>query len=74
RKINRKKNQLKNERLNNAIDNFYEIIHVDEVDRQMRGILPNIKVLTLSTIKYELEERATVAKLLFQPLDKLYKD
>ncbi|KAH6712114.1 hypothetical protein BKA61DRAFT_644467 [Leptodontidium sp. MPI-SDFR-AT-0119] len=32
------------------------------------------EVLTPSTIEYELEERATVAKLLFQLLDELYED
>ncbi|KAH9216141.1 hypothetical protein DL95DRAFT_297662 [Leptodontidium sp. 2 PMI_412] len=40
----------------------------------MRGILPDIKILTPSTINYELEERATVANLLFQPLNKLPKN
>jgi hypothetical protein len=45
-----------------------------EVDRQMRGILPASDVLIPPTIQYELKERATVAKLLFQPLDHLNKD
>jgi len=40
----------------------------------MRGILPYTEVLTLSTIKYELEKRAMVAKLLFQPLNGLHKN
>ncbi|CZS99473.1 uncharacterized protein RAG0_07805 [Rhynchosporium agropyri] len=57
-----------------AINNFYETVHVDEVDRQLRGILPDTEVLTLSTIEYELEERAIVAKLLFQSLDELDGD
>ncbi|KAH6704086.1 hypothetical protein BKA61DRAFT_416761, partial [Leptodontidium sp. MPI-SDFR-AT-0119] len=74
RKINCKKNKLRNELLDNAINNFHETVHVDEVDRQMRGILPDTEVLTPSTIEYELEERATVAKLLFQPLDELDED
>ncbi|PVH68439.1 hypothetical protein DL98DRAFT_217496 [Cadophora sp. DSE1049] len=74
RKINCKKNQLKNELLNYTINDFHETVHVDEVDRQMRGILPDNEVLTPSTIEYELEERATVAKLLFQPLDELHED
>jgi hypothetical protein len=65
RKINCKKNKLRNELLDNIINNFHETVHVDEVDRQIRGILPDIEVLTPSTIEYELEERATVAKLLF---------
>ncbi|CZS92345.1 uncharacterized protein RAG0_02749 [Rhynchosporium agropyri] len=74
RKINCRKTQLKNELLNRAINDFHETVHVDEVDRQMRGILPDNEVLTPSTIEYELEERATVAKLLFQPLDELHED
>ncbi|CZT52687.1 uncharacterized protein RSE6_14042 [Rhynchosporium secalis] len=73
-KINCRKTQLKNELLNRAINDFHETVHVDEVDRQMRGILPDNEVLTPSTIEYELEERATVAKLLFQPLDELHED
>ena len=74
RKINCKKNRLRNELLDNAINKFHETVHVDEVDRQMRGILPDTEVLTPSTIDYELEERATVAKLLFQSLDGLHED
>ncbi|KAH9204056.1 hypothetical protein DL95DRAFT_320127, partial [Leptodontidium sp. 2 PMI_412] len=71
-KINCKKNQLRNALLDNAINDFYETVHVDEVDRQMRGILPEKELLTLSAIKYKLEERATIAKLLFQPLDECW--
>lgn len=39
----------------------------------MLGIRPS-NVLTPPTIKYEIEERATVAKLLFMPLDNLNED
>ncbi|KAH7379094.1 hypothetical protein BKA64DRAFT_551894, partial [Cadophora sp. MPI-SDFR-AT-0126] len=74
RKINYKKNKLRNELLDNTINNFHETVHVNEVNRQIRGILPDTEVLTPSTIEYELEERATVAKLLFQPLNELHKD
>ncbi|PVH72149.1 hypothetical protein DL98DRAFT_520635, partial [Cadophora sp. DSE1049] len=63
-----------NELFNNTINNFHETVHIDEVDRQMRGIFPDNEVLTPSTIEYKLEERATVAKLLFQPLDELHED
>jgi hypothetical protein len=35
----------------------------------MRGILPANEVLNLSTIKYELGERATGARLLFHPFN-----
>jgi hypothetical protein len=40
----------------------------------MRGILSAPDVLTLSVIKYELKERATIARLLFQPLNDLKED
>jgi hypothetical protein len=40
----------------------------------MQGILPSPAELNRSTIEYELEERATVARLLFQPLDDLKLD
>lgn len=50
------------------------LVQRDKVDRQMRGILPDTEVLTPSTIVYELEERAMVAKLLFQPLNGLHED
>ena len=37
----------------------------------MRGFLPSLAVLNPSTIEYELEKRATVTRLFFQPLDDL---
>jgi hypothetical protein len=74
RKINNRKSKLRNRLLEKAIDEFHETVHFDEVDRQMRGILPDTEILTPSTIKYELEERATVARLLFLPLDDLNED
>jgi hypothetical protein len=66
--------KLYNELLEKSIEEFHETVHTLEVDRQMRGILPAPGVLIPSTIKYELEERATVAELLFQPLDDLDED
>jgi hypothetical protein len=41
------------------------------VNKQLQGILLSAEVLTPSTIKYELEERATVAKLFFECHDDL---
>jgi hypothetical protein len=35
----------------------------------MQGILLSPEILNPSNIKYELEERAMVARLLFQPFD-----
>ncbi|CAG8972321.1 hypothetical protein HYALB_00001724 [Hymenoscyphus albidus] len=74
RKINCKKGKLKDKLLNSSIDKFYETIHFEEVDRQIQGILPDAEVLNPSTIEYQLEERATVARLLFQPFDNLNVD
>jgi len=74
RKINNKKSKLQTKLLEKSINDFYETVHVDEVDRQMQGILPRNEVLTPSGIEYQLEERATVARLLFQPIDDLDED
>jgi hypothetical protein len=73
-KLNSLKVKLSHALLEKTIEDFHETVHVGEVDRQMRGILPATEVLTPSTIEYELEERATVARLLFQPLDDLGDD
>ncbi|KAG4439199.1 hypothetical protein IFR05_005320 [Cadophora sp. M221] len=70
RKLNSLKNKLRDVLLERAINNFHETVHVAEVDRQMLGILPD-EVLTPSYIEYELEERATAARLLFQPVEDL---
>jgi hypothetical protein len=67
--INSLKTKLGRKLLDKTIDKFHETVHSDEVERQMRGILPSNEVLNPSTIKYELEERATVARLLFQPFN-----
>ena len=67
REINCLKTKLGRKLLDKTINKFHETVHSDEVERQMQGILPSHEVLNLSTIKYELEERATVARLLFQP-------
>jgi hypothetical protein len=72
--LNSLRQTLRTELLDKTIDEFHETVHILEVDRQMRGILPAPGVLIPSTIKYELEERAAVARLLFQPLDDLDED
>ena len=69
REINSLKTKLGRKLLDETIDKFHETVHSDEVERQMRGILPSNEVLNPSTIKYELDERATVARLLFQPFN-----
>jgi hypothetical protein len=68
-KINCLKTKLSRELLDKTIDEFHETVHSAEVERQMQGILPSSEVLNPTTIKYELEERATIARLLFQPMD-----
>jgi hypothetical protein len=65
REINSLKTKLGRKLLDKTIDKFHETVHSDEVERQMQGILPSNEVLNPSTIKYELEERAIVARLLF---------
>ncbi|KAH6667438.1 hypothetical protein B0J14DRAFT_447735, partial [Halenospora varia] len=72
--LNSLKNKLSSALLEETIDKFHETTHSNEVDRQMRGILPASDVLIPPKIEYELKERATVARLLFQPLDDLSED
>ena len=66
--INSLKTRLSRKLLDKTIDDFHETVHSAEVERQKRGILPSAEVLNPSTIQYELEERATVARLLFQSM------
>jgi hypothetical protein len=72
--MNSLRTRLTREKLDQIIDNFHETVHTKEVDRQMQGINPSPADLNPCTIEYELEERATVARLLFQPLDDLKLD
>jgi hypothetical protein len=65
-RINKLKQNLNNNRLEQAIDNFWKIADTDIVNKQLQGIILSAEVLILSTIEYELEEQATVAKLFFQ--------
>jgi hypothetical protein len=74
RKLNSLRTKPTRVKLDKIIDDFHETVHTDEVDRQMRGILPSPAVLNPSTIEYELKERAIVARLLFQPLEDLKLD
>jgi hypothetical protein len=72
--INSLRTKLYREKLDKIIDEFHETVHTEEVDRQIQGIVPSPANLNSLTIEYELEERATVARLLFQPLDDLKLD
>ena len=71
--LNAKKQQLKNELLEKTIAEFHKNVHIELVNEQMRGICPS-DVPILPVVEYELEERATVAKLLFMPLEGLTED
>ena len=44
------------------------------MNRQLQGILPAPEMLNPPAFAYELEERAAVAQLLFQPLDDIKLD
>ena len=65
-RINNKKWELWDARLKKAINDFFATINIEDVNKQLQGILSSIEVLTPLTIKYELEERATVAKRFFE--------
>ncbi|KAM0267469.1 hypothetical protein ACHAQH_010106, partial [Verticillium albo-atrum] len=60
---------LTNRRLDQAIKDFHDTIHAEEVDRQLQGTKPDAELLAPSTIKYELQERAEVARLFSQAAD-----
>jgi hypothetical protein len=70
-KIKSLKQHVSNKQLKQAIDEFYKTIDTIKINLQQQGVMPTQEVLTLSSIKYKLEERRTVAKLLFQPINSL---
>jgi hypothetical protein len=74
RELNSLRQELSSKLLEKTIDEFHESVHIIEVERQLRGIRPASDVLTPPTIEYELEERAAVARLLFEPLEDLDED
>jgi hypothetical protein len=71
REINNLKTKLTRVKLEQVIDKFHETVHTQEVNRQVQGILPVSELLNPPTFAYELDKRATVAQLLFQPLDEV---
>jgi hypothetical protein len=71
--INTLKRQLSEALLEKTIKEFHKTVHTTEVDLQLQGIRP-ADILTPPAFKYELEERATVARLLFEPLNGLTED
>jgi uncharacterized protein HemY len=74
RNINSLRTKLTRDKLDKIIDEFYETVHTEEMDRQIQAIVPSPADLNPSAIEYELEERATVAWPLFKPLDDLKLD
>jgi hypothetical protein len=42
------------------------MVNIDDVNKQLQGIIPLTKVLAPSTIEYKLPKQATVTKLLFE--------
>ena len=71
--INTLKRQLSKDWLKKTIAEFHKTVHTMEVDQQLQGIHPT-DILIPPSLKYELEERAIVARLLFKPLNSLTKD
>ncbi|RYO82759.1 hypothetical protein DL764_009563 [Monosporascus ibericus] len=65
--------RLKAERLQRAIKDFHDLIHVEEVNRQLNGVKPS-SVLVPPTVKYELPERAQVAHLFSKAADSINRD
>jgi len=64
---------LKSERLQQAIKDFHDSIHIEEINRQLNGVKPS-KVIAPLTINYELPERAQVARLFSQATDVLTRE
>lgn len=62
-------NRLRRQRLDQAILDFHDSIDTIEIDKQLNGTAtPEI---TRAIVQYELHERATIVRLLSQPLDEL---
>ena len=60
--------KLKSERLQRAIKEFHDSVHVEEIDRQLKGIMPP-DVIVAPTLTYDLPERARVAYLFSRAAD-----
>jgi hypothetical protein len=56
-------------RLRKAIRDFHFSIDTSEIAAQLGG-MPAVKVLTLPNVEFELRERATIAAMLFKPIEK----
>lgn len=67
RKIGSTYQRLYRERLESAIREFHESIDTIEIARQLSGMVA-AEVLTLPAVEFELRERATIASMLFKPI------
>lgn len=67
RKISSTYQNMYRERLEAAIREFHESINTIEIARQLSRKAAT-KVLTLPAIEFELRERATIASMLFKPI------
>lgn len=68
KKIDTLRKHLKAERLQRSIREFHTSVHVEEIDRQLRGIKPS-DAIAPPNIEYDLPERAKVASLFSQAAD-----
>jgi hypothetical protein len=66
RKIGSTYQRLYRERLDSAIHEFHESIDTIEIAKQLSGRAA-AEVLTLPAVEFELQERATIAGMLFKP-------
>ncbi|KAF1976067.1 hypothetical protein BU23DRAFT_363215, partial [Bimuria novae-zelandiae CBS 107.79] len=66
RRIGSTTEQLRKEHLKGAIRTFHNSINAIEIGEQLSG-KPATKILTLPTLEFELQERATVANMLSKP-------
>ncbi|KAL1593050.1 hypothetical protein SLS59_009375 [Nothophoma quercina] len=67
RKIGSTYQRLYRERLDAAYNEFHESIDTIEIARQLSGKAA-VEVLTLPAVEFELRERATIAGMLFKPI------
>ncbi|KAM0539694.1 hypothetical protein ACHAO7_011929 [Fusarium culmorum] len=58
-----RRQKLKAQHLQQAIEQFHKAIHIEEVDRQLEGMKPAAEVIAPSGNTYEIQERAQVAQI-----------
>jgi hypothetical protein len=68
RKVNSVSEKLRRVRLTEAIRTFHDSIDTIEIAKQLSGKAAT-EVLTLPTIEFELQERASTANMLFKPFE-----